>query len=362
MSSLNRTKEFEMIRSRKDKNEKPRYQAIIKNKGYPTKAKTFRTRKEAERWEIKVKAAMQEGTYWDNSRALHCTLSEVIDRYINEFLIKESRNYRTFVGQLTWWKKQLGSFAVGKITSFHISQKLQLLSEQINYRGNVASPATLNRYRGSLSCVFKAACNDWGMIKESPVPKVRKRKEPRGRIRFLSLDEKERLLQVCLTSTSPFLYYIVVLALATGMRRGEILNLQWKDIDLEKGKAILHETKNGERRTVSLTGHALSILREYANRPCQVCSAYVFPSTFGSKSIQIRSAWESAAKLAHLPDFHFHDLRHTFASYLAMNGATLAEIAEALGHKTLVMVKRYAHLTEEHTRSVIEKMNEKMFG
>ncbi len=146
------------------------------------------------------------------------------------------------------------------------------------------------------------------------------------------------------------------------MRRGEILNLKWKDIDLEKGKAILHETKNGERRTVSITGHALNILKEYANRSCQILSPFVFPSTFGSKSIQIRSSWESAAKLANLSDFHFHDLRHTFASYLAMNGATLAEIAEAMGHKTLVMVKRYAHLTEEHTRFVVERMNEKMFG
>lgn len=351
-----------MIRSRKDKNGQPRYQAIIKNKGYPTKAKTFRTKKEAERWEIRIKAAMQEGTYFDNSEALHCTLNEVIDRYIKEFLSKDSSNYYTFVGQLNWWKKQLGCYAVGKITSFLISQKLHILSEQINTRGKVTSPATLNRYRGSLSCVFNAACSDWGMIKESPVPKVRKCKEPRGRIRFLSFDEKERLLKACLESTNSFLYTIVVLALATGMRRGEILNLQWKDIDLDRGRAILHETKNGERRTVSLTGHALNILREYANSPRQICSSYVFPSTFGSKSIQIRSAWESAVKFINLPDFHFHDLRHTFASYLAMNGATLAEIAEAMGHKTLVMVKRYAHLTEEHTRSVVEKMNEKMFG
>ncbi len=362
MSSLNRTKEFEMIRSRKDKNGKPRYQAIIKKKGYPTKAKTFRTRKEAGQWEIKIKAAMQEGTYWDNSRARNCTLNEVIDRYIKEFLSKDSRNYRTFVGQLTWWKKHLGSYAIGKISSFLISQKLLYLSQQTNTRGKVASPATLNRYRSSLSCVFKAASDDWRMIKESPIPKVRKRKEPRGRVRFLSLDEKQHLLQASLNSTSPFLYTIVVLALATGMRKGEILNLQWSHLDLDKGRAILHETKNGERRTASLTGHALTILREYANRPRHFCSPYVFPSTFGSKSIQIRTSWLTAVQLARLSDFLFHDLRHTFASYLAMNGATLAEIAEALGHKTLAMVKRYAHLTEEHTRSIIAKMNEKMFG
>lgn len=351
-----------MIRSRKDKNGKPRYQAIVKEKGYPAKAKTFRTRKDAERWEIKVKVAMQEGAYWDNSEALNCTLSEVIDRYIYEILPKECSNFKTFVGQLEWWKKQMGSYAIGKISSHLVSQKLQYLSDTKNVRGSVASSATVNRYRSTLSCVFTAACNDWGMIKESPIGKVRKQKEPRGRVRFLDIDEKEKLLEACRRSTSQFLYSIVVLALATGMRRGEILNMKWSDVDLFKGKAVLHETKNGERRVVSITGHTLEILRAHANQPQHAYSAYVFPGAFGSKPIQIRSPWNRVVQMAKLPDFHFHDLRHTFASYLAMNGATLAEIAEALGHKTLSMVKRYAHLTEEHTRSVVEKMNEKMFA
>ncbi|PIS01133.1 MAG: integrase [Chlamydiae bacterium CG10_big_fil_rev_8_21_14_0_10_35_9] len=351
-----------MIRSRKDKNGNPRYQAIIKIKGYPNKAQTFRTKKEAQQWEIKIKAAIQEGRYWDHSNAGNCPFIEVVDRYIQEFLSKNSSNYKTFVGQLMWWKKQLGGYAIGKITSYLISQKLHELSKRINGRGNVSSPATLNRYRSSLSCVFHAACNDWGMIAESPLSKVRKRKEPRGRVRFLDQNEKERLLDACYKSGSHRLYLIVVLALATGMRKGEILNLKWEDVDLLKGKAILHETKNGERRIVLITGHALSLLRDHAKREHIFCSPYIFPSTFGTRVINIRSSWEYAVKLAMLSDFHFHDLRHTFASYLAMNGATLAEIAEALGHKTLAMVKRYAHLTEEHTRSVIEKMNEKMFG
>lgn len=351
-----------MIRLRSDKNGKSKYQAIVKEKGYPVKAKTFRTRKEAQRWKIKVKAAMQEGTYWDNSQALHCTLSEVIDRYIHEILPKGGSNFKTFLGQLEWWKRELGSYAIGRISSHMISQKLQHLSEAKNVRGGVASAATLNRYRGVLSCVFVAACNDWGIIKESPIEKVRKRKEPGGRVRFLNSDEKERLLQACKKSKSRYLYHIVVLALATGMRMGEILHLKWQDVDLCKGKAVLHETKNGERRVVSITGHALDVLREHSKQPRHIFSIYVFPNTFGLRPIQIRTSWCNAVKEASLENFHFHDLRHTFASYLAMNGATLAEIAEALGHKTLAMVKRYAHQTEEHTRGVVEKMNEKMFA
>jgi integrase len=88
----------------------------------------------------------------------------------------------------------------------------------------------------------------------------------------------------------------------------------------------------------------------------------VFPDATGKRPAGIREAWEYALKRANIADFRFHDLRHTFASYLAMNGASLLEIAEVLGHKTLAMVKRYAHLTEAHTRSVVEQMNRAVFG
>ena len=88
----------------------------------------------------------------------------------------------------------------------------------------------------------------------------------------------------------------------------------------------------------------------------------VFPDATGKKPLGIREAFEGAVERAGIVDFRFHDLRHTFASYLAMNGASLPEIAEVLGHKTLAMVKRYAHLCEAHTRSVVERMNRAVFG
>ena len=88
----------------------------------------------------------------------------------------------------------------------------------------------------------------------------------------------------------------------------------------------------------------------------------LFPDETGKKPVEIRPAWEKVLKEARLKDFKFHDLRHSAASYLAMNGASLAEIAEVLGHKTLQMVKRYSHLSEQHTASVVSKMNEKIFG
>jgi integrase len=168
-------------------------------------------------------------------------------------------------------------------------------------------------------------------------------------------------LKACQESKSKFLYLVVLLAVSTGMRQGEILGLKWKDIDLDRRRIILHETKNNERRGVPLTGPAFQMIKDLS-KVRRIDSPLVFPGRKGEKPTDIRTAWIEALEKAGIADFRFHDLRHTAASYLAMNGATLAEIAEVLGHKTLQMVRRYAHLSESHTAGVLERMNAKIFG
>jgi integrase len=133
-------------------------------------------------------------------------------------------------------------------------------------------------------------------------------------------------------------------------------------VNLNRGAIIIEETKNGERRTVPLVGHAAEILTEYRRVHRRLDTPMVFPSEKGHKHTEVRQSWQNAVKRAKLQDFRFHDLRHSAASYLAMNGATLTEIADVLGHKTLAMVKRYSHLTEQHTAAVVSRMNEKVFG
>lgn len=189
--------------------------------------------------------------------------------------------------------------------------------------------------------------------------KVTKPKLPRGRVRFLSDEERSALLSACKESTNPFLYIVVVLALSTGMRQGEIMKLRWEDIDLFRGRIILHETKNGERRVVPLKGLALKLLQELTKMQSRDFG-FLFPSQKDQKSqkpkpIDLRFPWEVALKATGITNFRFHDLRHSTASYLAMDGASLAEIAEVLGHKTLAMVKRYAHLSEAHTSALSKK-------
>jgi integrase len=203
-------------------------------------------------------------------------------------------------------------------------------------------------------------------METNPMPNVKKPKEPQGRVRFLSDDERDRLLNACKDSMNPYLYSVVVLALSTGMRQGEIMNLTWNAVDFANKRIILEKTKNGERRTVYLAGKALELLQALKKQKVRrIDNNLVFPGTHALNlgPASLRTAWLSALKKAGVTDFKFHDLRHSAASYLAMDGASLIDIAAVLGHKTLAMVKRYSHLSETHVKGVIESMNEKMrFG
>jgi integrase len=169
-------------------------------------------------------------------------------------------------------------------------------------------------------------------------------------------------LNACKASSNEFLYPAVVLALSTGMRLSEIMNLRWQDLDLEKGRISLEEQKNGERSIIPLTGLALQLLKEHKTKR-RFDIGLLFPSKEDPKyPMDIRFPWNKALKASGVKDFTFHCLRHSAASYLAMNKASLVEIAQVLRHKTLSVVKRYAHLSESHVNTVVADMNQKIFG
>ena len=198
-------------------------------------------------------------------------------------------------------------------------------------------------------------------MESNPVLKISKPSEPVGRVRYLDDDERTRLLAQCRVSRCQILYTVVVLALSTGARKGELLGLRWGDVDLKRGVFTFRKTKNGSDRIIPVTGHALDQLREYA-KVRRIDSPFVFPNPPGNKPACIETAWLGAVDRAGLSDFRFHDLRHSAASYLAVNGASLLDIAHVLGHKSLSMTQKYAHLSESHTRGVVERMNRAVFG
>lgn len=341
------------------------YRVKIRLKGYPTQTATFERLTDAKRWAQHTEAAIREGRHFKTAEAKRHTLGDMVARYIRDVLPYKSEktsNHFAQKQQLQWWADELGAHALADITPARIGEKRDILAGETTVRGKQRSPATVNRYMAVLSHAFSVAVNEWGWLDDSPMRKVRKMREPKGRVRFLSDDERERLLAACRTNNqSPYLYPMVVLALSTGARYGELMGLRWEQIEIQRGMIILHETKNNERRALALASHALEIIKSHA-KTRRLDSELVFPNRKGDAPAHIRTAFETALKRANIDDFRFHDLRHSAASYLAMNGASLAEIAEVLGHKTLQMVKRYAHLSETHTAKVVESMNRRIFG
>jgi len=349
------------IDKRIHKNGTVSYRARVRIKGHPVLSQSFASKTLAMKWKRDTESEVEKGKYEYVKLGSKNTLAELIDRYIEKVLPSKPKNSRNVRHHLLWWKQELGYCLLSDIKPSMIAQKRDELLSGTTCKDKLRSSTTVVRYLASLSHAFSIAVKDWEWIQENPITKISKPKISNGRTRFLNDDEKERLLSACRESESKGLYPIVILALSTGMRRGEIMNLRWCDVDLDRGSILLQVTKNGERRFIPLIGTALDLLRsKYTN---QTVDSFVFPASHSSsKPIDIRSAWETALRKAGISSFRFHDLRHTAASYLAMNQASLLEIGTLLGHKTVQMTKRYAHLSNEHIYSTASTLNEKLFN
>lgn len=340
------------------KNGKTRYKVEVRKNGRYASG-TFDTQKEAKLFALKAEIEIL-------SSKQNVTLSDVIKRYIDTVLARKAQNtQRQQRPQLNWWDKKLGKNNIHDITTAMIVSARDELSKKIkkNNKTNNVSDATLNRYTNLLNHVFNIASREWLLIDNNCIEKISRFKEPRGRIRYLNEEERKRLLTACKASKNDYLYPVVMIALSTGARKQEILNLSWGQIDFKRRVIMLNKTKNGERRALPISDLLHSVLVDYQKK-CKHISDndLVFQSQSDStQSPNIFYVFSLALQQANIRDFRFHDLRHSAASYLAMNGATLAEIAEILGHKNYDIVKRYAHLSQSHTAKIVDKMNKNIF-
>lgn len=337
------------------------YRVKIRMKGHPPQSATFARLTDARTWAKDIESDIRHGRHFKTVEAKRHTLAELIDRYQSGVLPRK-KDAAQQARQLAWWKSRLGARLLSDLEPPILSEQRDILvSGTDRTPSKPRSQATGNRYLAAISHVFSVAVREYGWMEENPLHRVSKGKESRGRVRFLSDGERERLLTACRASKNPDLYPAVALSLATGARRMEVLGLRWPQVDLNRSVIILLETKNGERRVLPIVDQVKELLRERA-KVRRIDSDLVFPGRRASQPAQLRHAWQEALGAAGIGDFHWHDLRHTAASYLAMNNATLMEIAAVLGHKTLAMVKRYSHLSEPHTASVVNRMNSVIFG
>lgn len=342
------------------------YLVDIRIRGFPRQKRTFSRLADAKRWAQETEVAIRRGEFTDVVKsAATRTVGDLIARYRAEIIPQKAPTTQAFEETyLVYWERQFGPYALSYVTPERINAQMAELAKPTAGR----SRGTLKHYRDSLNRLFNAA-KRWGWIATNPVEAVTPITKIRNeRVRYLDDDERERLLLACKESPNPYLYTVVVFALSTGARKNEILGLTFADVSLARRQAVLRNTKNGETRSVPVVGHLSEILEAHMGRVRCFCAAlpdspgpsWLFPRSDGQAPQDIRKAWENARAKAGIADFRFHDLRHSTASYLAMNGANLLEIADILGHKTLQMVKRYAHLSDSHKREILEKMNEKI--
>ncbi len=352
------------IKERYSKNKKKyTYTVSIRIKGYPHVSKTFNRKTDAVEWAKQTETDIKRGIYFKEYEASRHTVEELIDRYIKYELPKRKSDQQKFLLHLNWWKSKIGKYYLSSINTPLITEYKDILSHEPSkhiIKGNkTLSKATINRYLSTLSIVFSFAVKDWGWMSENPVYNVRKETEDNARVRFLTKEEIKILLDECRKSSYE-LYLTTLIALSTGARYSEIISLTWDNIDLKNNLFYFMNTKNGENRGVPITKIIQKELLEYS-KIRSIKNKFLFPGTNPQKPCNRIKAFNNAVKKAGIKDFRFHDLRHTAASYLAMSGKTLSEIAEVLGHKTLQMVKRYSHLTKGHTANVLEDMNNRMF-
>ncbi len=338
------------------------YKVRIRKPNSPTVTKTFSSKSFAQKWARKTELEIEEGTYFDKAEAAKHTVSDLVERYLKEELKRLAEtDWPARKRQLNWWKDEIGKLTLNKVTPALIVEQRNKLKQGTTYRHKPRSGSTINRYLAAFSAALGIATSEWQWIQSNPFSRVRREKENSGRVRFLSPDERRGLLEACKESKNRNIHLITVLALSTGMRQTEIMSLSWDQVNQDKRTITLYKTKNDETRVVPLVGLANAELEKHG-KVRNLKNPNVFAGRHHSYAQFPRGAWETAISKAGITDFTFHDCRHSAASELAMNGASLHEIAAVLGHKTLAMVQRYAHLSEQHTMSVVERMNNAVFG
>jgi integrase len=282
------------------------------------------------------------------------TLAQAAHRYLATKARKRSVNEdQRILGHLsTYFGKDT---PLADITSSRISEykAARLSTVRTIGKGETASErrlstATVNRALALLRHLLRLAHEEWEVL--DAVPRVRMEREAEGRLRWLTPEDATRLLAACGESRNGSLTDLVEFALFTGLRRGEVLDLTWERVDRARGVILLDVTKSGKRREVPLNSRADAVLARRGSKS----SGLVFGTR---KWDHFRSAWERAVGRAKLVDFHFHDLRHTFASWAVQRGASLQEVKDLLGHHSLAMTLRYGHLAPEHLRSAVARLD-----
>ena len=319
------------------------YRVQIRRPNSKIISKTFATKKLAKQFATRLESDKQTLLAFGGLTNTGILLSKLIAQYLNEEY-KGSRPQEQNK-KLNFWLEALDDKLISEITAIDISTALSSLPSNL-------SNATINRYKAAISVVFSYACRQYN-LPYNPVSHIRSKPENNERIRFLSDDERMRLFKACKTSQWSKLHLLVLMAITTGARKGELLSLTFSDIDFDRQTAYVQTSKNGQPRVLPLTDEVIDELNKFKHQE----AALIFNSELKpDRPMCFTKQWKKALTQAEITDFTFHSCRHSCASLLAQSGASLLEISEILGHKQIQVTKRYAHLCTNHKAKLINKV------
>jgi integrase len=333
------------------------YKAVIRKTGWPTQAKSFDTKRDANAWARQVEVEMEKGVYFDRAGSTKLSIAKALERYEATVTITKKastqKGERGFIRQAI---KELGSYSMAALTTEVVAK----YRDEMTARG--LSGNTVRLKLALLSNLYNVALREWGVgLIRNPVALVRK---PRtvSRDRRLKSDVLAELVGQCKLHSNPMLAWIVQLAIETSMRSGEITGLTLGQVDIGSHEVRLTNTKNGSARTVYLTIKAAELFAQALANPIRPmgCELVFFgePGKDGKRRpYQFNKNFAVAKKKIGLEDFRFHDLRHEAISRFKESGLSDIETSEISGHKTLQMLKRYAHLDSKH---MVKRLHELM--
>lgn len=342
------------------------WQAKVRKKGWPEQSKTFEIRKGAEEWAREIERDMDRGAFMPTTDAEQTTIDDVLAEYLRE-VTPTKKNWKSeseIIGRL---RARFGRFS---LIALH-AREVAAFRDELLTAGRAAS--TVKHYLDTLAVVIRYAEREMHihLPAGNPVDKVKRPSQPAGRERRLMHGELRRLLRECRRYRNPVLQPLILLALETAARQGELFDLQWPDVDLGRSVMTLRDTKNTETRGVPLSPAAVVILRGLlpeAENVRQLPIGKVFRGSAAATRVafiramaRARARYEQVCERAgrepdprYLADLRFHDLRHEAISRLFESGRfEMMEIASISGHKTMAMLRRYTHL---HADRLAKKM------
>lgn len=324
------------------------WKAVIRKIGWPTTAKTFRTKRDAEDWARRTEDEMVRGVYLSRAPSEKLTVSAALKRYMEEVSVtKKATTQRSERFTSQHLDAYFGKYSMAAVSA-------DLVAKYRDQR--LASGRSNNTVRIELAMLghlFRTAIQEWGIgLTFNPVANVRKPSPGAGRDRRLTVDEQQQLFFAMDAHSNPMLGWIVTIAVETGMRSSEIVTLRRTQVDTERRLAMLWDTKNGSTRIVPLTRRATEVLKLAMANPLRPSDTdLVFfgePGRDGKRRPYVfQKLWNNVVRQLGFPDLHFHDLRHEAVSRLVEAGLSDQEVAAISGHKSMQMLKRYTHLRAE---------------